>query len=64
MNALLVMCCFVCTNIEAIITFFLKFLLAMPHGLQDLCSPTRVQTRAPCSESVESKQLDRQGIPL
>ena len=30
------------------------FFLVMPHGLWDLSSPTRAQTRAPCSESVES----------
>ena len=41
----------------------LLFFLAAPRGMQDLSSPTRDQTRAPCSESVESQPLDCQGIP-
>ena len=39
----------------------LLFFLAVPCGLRDLCSPTRDWTRAPCSGSVESQPLDRQG---
>ena len=35
----------------------------MPHGIQDLSSPTRDRTRAPCSGSAESEPLDGQGIP-
>ena len=34
--------------------FFLFFFLATPCGMWDLSSPTRYQTRAPCSGSAES----------
>ena len=37
-------------------------LLAAPRSMQDLSSPTRDGTCAPCSGSSESKPLDRQGI--
>ena len=39
------------------------FVLSVLHGLQDLSSPTRGGTQAPCSGSLESKPLDHQGIP-
>ena len=38
-------------------------LIYLPHGMQDLCSPTRDQTCTPCSGSVESQPLDCQGSP-
>ena len=47
-----------------ILTFFLSFFsLAAPDSLQNLSSPTRNQTLAPCSGSTESWPLDHQGIP-
>ena len=39
------------------------FFLAVPHGLRDLSSPTKDQTQAPCSGSMESQPLDHQGSP-
>ena len=39
------------------------FFLAMLHGMQDLSSPTRDQTHAPCIGSTESQPLDHQGSP-
>ena len=38
----------------SIATFFFFFLLATLHGLQDLISPTRDRTCAPCNGSGES----------
>ena len=40
------------------------FFLATPHGMWDLSSPTRGQTHAPCTGSMESQPLDHQGSPL
>ena len=37
--------------------------LALPCGMQDLSSPTRDQTYAPCSGSTEFYPLDCQGSP-
>ena len=41
----------------------LKKNLAMPHGMQGLCSPTVDWVHAPCSGSTESSPLDHQGSP-
>ena len=32
---------------------YFTFFLAMPHSMQDLSSPTRDQTHAPCSGNTE-----------
>ena len=37
-------------------------MLAEPHSMQDLCSPTRDRTCIPCSGSVETYPLDHRGI--
>ena len=47
---------------QNLLLFFFFFLLAVPCGIQDLSSPTRDRTRAPCGGSVQSWPLDRQGI--
>ena len=43
--------------------FFFFFFSPTPCGMQDLNSPTRDQTRAPCIGNVESQPLDCQGSP-
>ena len=57
------------TVIGQIVYFFLKcwpfiyLLLAVPHGLQDLCSLTRDRTHAPCSGTVESNHWTTREVP-
>ena len=41
----------------------LFFFSAALHGVWDLSSPTRDQTRIPCIGSAESQPLDHQGSP-
>ena len=46
---------------------FFVFLLAVPHGMWDLSSPTRDRTRpgiAPSRGSMEFEPLDHQGSPI
>ena len=44
--------------------FYFLYFLAFPLGMWDLSSSTRDKTHAPCSRSVASWPLDRQGNPL
>ena len=37
----------------SLLKFFFFYFLAAPHGMQDLSSPTRDRTHAPCSGSAE-----------
>ena len=37
-------------------------MLAKSHSMWDLSSPTKDETRAPCTESVECQQLYHQAI--
>ena len=48
-------------NTLFIYLFLFIYFLAVPRGMQDLSSPTRDQTRAPCIGSTESEPLDYQG---
>ena len=43
--------------------FLLLLLFAMPYSMHDLSSLTRDWTQVPCSGSMESYLLDRQGCP-
>ena len=49
--ASLSLCCFY--NSLSLSLFFF-YILAVPHGMQNLCSPTMDITHAPCSGRVES----------
>ena len=46
-----------------LILYFSFHFIFWPHGRQDLTSPTRDGTCAPCSGSTKSQPLDCQGIP-
>ena len=49
---------------EERVFYYCLFFLATLCGVWDLSSPTRGQTYAPCSGSLESQPLDHQGSPL
>ena len=46
-----------------LVLFMFVLCLAVPHSMWDHSPPTRDQTHAPCSRSMESKPLDHQRIP-
>ena len=52
-----------CSYVRIMFIYFLKFILAMPHGMWGLSSLIKEQTQAPWFGSTESYPLGCQGSP-